>query len=224
VQPPVGEPVAIEPLKAERAPTGPPTGGKQLQGASTTWAWISETALALDAESTGTDPAGWAGTWTVTFIDVDGLHADAVVKARIFLFGDVAPSLAPTTFRAGEDNEFKVTVVRPDESADGASGALAGLDGTISIDGEVTDPATAASTAISKLERVGDEWVGTYRAPQDLESPSVNLTLRLGLVTASGIALPPSAATFPVTARSCLIPQAVRAFLRARATGAASRS
>lgn len=184
------------PVDVPVAGSGTPAGSLAAGETPITWAWLSGNALTVDAESS---PGGenWAGTWSVTFIDTTGTNPGAPVRAQIYLFGDVVPTLAEgTEFRAGDATEFTAELVR----SAGTPIPPTSLSGDVRLTATVTDPSTGETVDLGALERQSDgTWRGEYRAPEQITSSTVNLSLRTDVTTASGVALAPSAASVPVT-------------------------
>jgi hypothetical protein len=186
-------------------PAGASSPGQGSVGATPVrWNWISGNALTVDAESSS-DATNWAGTWSVSFIDLSGNNPGAPVRARIYLFGDVIPQLVAATaedddkvaFRAGDSNDFGVVLTR----ANGNPVPTESLAGEVTISAAITDPASGDDIDLGPLAAQGDRWVGTYDTPQDLTASSVNLTMRATVTTRSGVALPPTLSTAAVPVR-----------------------
>lgn len=198
-----GPGIAVRLVAPGAAPVDiPVSGSAQRSGTATvgdspvSWSWLSTSALAIDAESSPS-AVNWAGTWTITFIDTTGVNPGVPIRAKIYLFGDIVPRTPDDlTFRAGETTEFTVELAR----AEGTPIPPTSFSGDVTVNATVTDPATNESVDLGSLERGADGiWVGSYRAPEQISSSSVNLGLTAAVTTRSGIALAPAIATVPVT-------------------------
>jgi hypothetical protein len=150
--------------------------------------WLSPIDVAIDGvlPASGDD---WQGTWTLTFIDPTGRHADAVASAQLYLFGGLSPELVvEPQIRMGETATFEVQVV----DAAGTPRTPADFVRSADVSVSVTDPVTGR---IEELPVDGPDVAGastaSWSVPDDLQAASVNVSTRLDVVAATGVALQP---------------------------------
>ena len=173
-----------------------PTGEAPVGSAIATWTWVAADSVLVDVRLPA-DDGPFHGEWKVTFIDRTGAAPDAVADARIYVFGDLEPVLAPTEFRAGEANELRVGV-RHREGTPVDEDLFAAVD----VDAVVVDPSDGSRWPVT-LGEPDDEGVrtGTWEAPAPDFPAVVNVSLTARVTTESGQALSPVTRSVAVAVR-----------------------
>jgi hypothetical protein len=189
LQPPAGDPVE---LTTADPPATHPVGGAAL---------ATSTLTSSDLVVDGTLPAanlGWAGTWTVSFIDTTGQNQDAVANSQLVVFGALAATTepAPPRFEVGKRTDFRIRIT----DAAGAPRTPAGFIQSAQVSAVVA--AQGASTDVTVGPMGPDGTYGaSYVVPPTTVSSFVDLKLILVVTTTNGLRLRPRVTTYrvPVT-------------------------
>ncbi len=194
--PGVGQPLALR--AGER-------GNLTLGAAEIEYGPASPTHLVVDGRLPP-GAAGWAGTWTVTFVDPDastasrpsspapaggptGQAANDPGQVWVTLFGGLTPVVEPppTTLREGEAASFDVWI----EDVTGAQRAPQALLDAL----EVTATLAYQGEREQRLDVQGPSPEGVYRVtfevPEETAAGFADLRLVLGVVTQDGLRLKP---------------------------------
>lgn len=169
-----------KPAQLQRRPIGEPA-ELTLGGGQIDYTWQSERTVTIDMTRAGT---GWAGPWSVVFVDPTGNSPQGISRTSISISGDVVPTwpqAADTVLRSGETAQITLGLA----DATGAAIDPTKLLGTVVLDATLT---TADGTSIpvgQKLDKT------TLAEPleldlSDAEPGTGELTLSLAITTADG--------------------------------------
>jgi hypothetical protein len=180
--------VTVEPGRDQRA---------KLGAVTVRASWLASDVLALDAELPPGDGAGWAGSWSVAFLDGSGAQRGKPARAEIYLYGDLVPELvgSPEPMPGGAGEPLTVRLV----TTNGTPPPPGKLIRSAVVRGTLADPAGQYRQAVTFTGPDAQGlFQGSFRAPEALTATALEATLSVDVVTRSGIALAPSTRTTAV--------------------------